>query len=124
MSLDQPPALVASADDLMEFKIEDGEPKDGKKIGLSERYIHSEIYKRFSDVNSVMHSHSADVFLYTVSEVPLKPVAQIVGFLGMLSLQDRILSIFVAAPLSPYITILTLLRNRCSRLGYYPRIHI
>lgn len=84
MSHDQPPALVAAADDLIEFKIEDGEPKNGKKIDVSERCIHSEIYKRFSAVNSIVHSHSADVLPYTASEVPLKPVTQTAGFLGML----------------------------------------
>jgi hypothetical protein len=124
MSHDQPPALVIRADDLIEFKIEDGEPKDGKKIDVSERYIHSEIYKRFSDVNSVVHSHSADVLPYTVSEVPLKPVAQMVGFLGMLSPQYPIPSTFVPAPLSPHNLIPTLLRNRRPRLGHRNRIHI
>ena len=67
----------------MEFRIEDGSPADTTlKIGWSERYIHSEIYKRFPAVNSVVHSHSSDVLPYTVADVTLRPMIHMAGFLG------------------------------------------
>ncbi|KAF7504289.1 hypothetical protein GJ744_002478 [Endocarpon pusillum] len=47
-----------------------------------ERFIHSEIYKRFEDVNSVLHSHSPEVLPYTITDVPLKAVYHMPGFLG------------------------------------------
>ena len=77
------PALVSSRSDLLEFYVEDGSPVDkDRKIGWSERYGHSELYKRFPAVNSVIHSHSADVLPFTVSNVPLKPLIHMAGFLG------------------------------------------
>lgn len=60
-------------------------------IGPSERYIHSEIYKRFSGVNSAVHSHSSDVVPYSVNGVPLKPVIHTAGFLGKLSYSNFML---------------------------------
>ena len=56
------------------------------KLGYLERYIHSEIYKQFPAVNSVVYSHFGDVLPYFVSGVPLKPTAHMTGFLGILPL--------------------------------------
>jgi len=68
-------------DDIMEFDL-DGRPVDqrGRSI-YSERFIHSEIYKARSDVNSVLHSHSPTVIPFSVSQVPLRPVMNQAGFL-------------------------------------------
>ena len=77
------PALVSSRSDLLEFSVKDGSPVDkDSQIGWSERYGHSEIYKRFPAVNCVVHSRSADVLPYTVCNVPLKPLTHMAGFLG------------------------------------------
>lgn len=85
MAHNSAPATVASAKDLVEFKTEDGTPVDpALKIGWSERYIHSEVYKRYSGVNCVVHSHSSDVLPYTVAGVSLKPLIHTAGFLGVL----------------------------------------
>jgi HCOMODA/2-hydroxy-3-carboxy-muconic semialdehyde decarboxylase len=67
------PGLVEAAD-IMEFGL-DGEPvhADPRPI-YSERFIHSEIYKLRSDVQSVVHSHSPTVVPFTVTQVPLKPI--------------------------------------------------
>lgn len=66
------PALVASRDDIEEYRVEDAAPvnKNGTK-GYVERLIHSEIYKRYKDVNSVVHSHSEAVVPFSVSSVPV-----------------------------------------------------
>ncbi|OCL07757.1 arad-like aldolase/epimerase [Glonium stellatum] len=77
------PALLNDADDLIEYNVADATPveKDAK-AGYLERYIHSEIYKRFPSINSVVHSHCNDVLPYCVSGVPLKPTVHMAGFLG------------------------------------------
>jgi len=83
MPCNMPPALVSSSDDLVEYKVDSAEPieKNGKS-GYLERHIHSEIYKRFPTVNSVVHSHAGDVLPYTVSGVPLRSTIHMAGFLG------------------------------------------
>lgn len=83
MPCNMPPALVSSSDDLVEYKIDSAEPVEKNvKSGYLERHIHSEIYKRFPSVNSVVHSHSSDVLPYCVSGVPLKSTIHMAGFLG------------------------------------------
>jgi ribulose-5-phosphate 4-epimerase/fuculose-1-phosphate aldolase len=77
------PALVSSPDDLVEYNVEDAtEVEKNAKKGYLERHIHSEIYKRFPSVNSVVHSHCAEVLPYCVSGVPLKATTHMAGFLG------------------------------------------
>ena len=83
MSCNMPPALISSKGDLVEYSIEDAEPQDpNPSKGYLERYIHSEILKRFPKVNSVIHSHSPDVLPYCIHSVPLKPTIHMAGFLG------------------------------------------
>jgi len=67
----------------VEYKIEDASPvKENAKPGFAERCIHSEIYKKFPNVNAVVHSHSRDVLPYCITDVPLKPTIHMGGFLG------------------------------------------
>jgi len=74
------PGLV-TAKDVMEFDIE-GKPVDlrGRAI-YSERFIHAEIYKARPDVNAVVHSHSPTVIPFSVTQVPLQPIAHTSYFL-------------------------------------------
>lgn len=75
------PALVETAD-VMEFDL-DGSPVDARDRRMYiERYIHSEIYRARPDVQAVLHSHSPTVIPFTVSSTPLRPVANVSGFLG------------------------------------------
>ena len=77
------PALVASPADLIEYRVEDSSTVEpNAKKGYSERFIHGEIFKRFPDVNCVIHSHAEDVLPYVVSGVPFKAVYHMSGFLG------------------------------------------
>jgi len=86
MSGDRAPALVSSPSDLIEYYVEDASPVDpNAKKGYQERFIHSEIYKRFPHITSVIHSHSEAVLPYTMSGVPMKPTFHISGFLGKFS---------------------------------------
>jgi ribulose-5-phosphate 4-epimerase/fuculose-1-phosphate aldolase len=67
------PSQVTTAD-IMEFDAE-GEPIDRRGRAIySERFIHSEVYKKRSDVNSVIHSHSPGVIPFSVTDVPLRAV--------------------------------------------------
>jgi HCOMODA/2-hydroxy-3-carboxy-muconic semialdehyde decarboxylase len=74
------PRLVTAAD-IMEFDAE-GEPVDRQGRGIySERFIHSEIYKKRSDVNAVIHSHSPGVIPFSITDVPLRAVMPPAAFL-------------------------------------------
>ncbi|KAI1738779.1 major facilitator superfamily domain-containing protein [Xylaria scruposa] len=77
------PALVSSPDDMVEYYVFDASPVEpNAPNGFIERYIHSEIYKRFSQISTVVHSHSPAVIPYSVNGVLLKPFIHMAGFLG------------------------------------------
>jgi ribulose-5-phosphate 4-epimerase/fuculose-1-phosphate aldolase len=81
MSRSLAPGLV-TAEDIMEFDLS-GEPIDARgRAVYSERFIHSEIYRRRPDVKAVVHSHSPAVIPFGVTSVPLKPIFHMSGFLG------------------------------------------
>jgi ribulose-5-phosphate 4-epimerase/fuculose-1-phosphate aldolase len=87
MSGDRAPALVSSAADLIEYRVLNNMPIDANAgKGFSERWIHCEIYKRYPQVNSVVHSHSEAVIPYTMNGVPMRPTFHIAGFLGISTL--------------------------------------
>jgi HCOMODA/2-hydroxy-3-carboxy-muconic semialdehyde decarboxylase len=75
------PALV-SADDIMAFDL-DGNAVDprGRSVFL-ERFIHSEIYRTRPDVMAVVHTHSAGVIPFGVSQVQLRPMYHNAAFLA------------------------------------------
>jgi ribulose-5-phosphate 4-epimerase/fuculose-1-phosphate aldolase len=74
------PALV-TADDILEYDA-DGEPLDrGGRSVYSERFIHSEIYKKRPDINAVVHSHSPGVIPFSITDVPLRAVMPPAAFL-------------------------------------------
>ncbi|KAF2098382.1 arad-like aldolase/epimerase [Rhizodiscina lignyota] len=77
------PGTISSPNDLIEYYVKDAEPVDpNSSKGYSERCIHSECYKRYPSVQSVIHSHSEAVVPYTISGVPLRPCFHMGGFLG------------------------------------------
>lgn len=81
MSRSMAPGLVTPGD-IMEFDL-DGEPVDARGRGTyAERFIHSEIYRRRPDVNAIVHSHSPAVIPFGVTNVPLRPIFHMSGFLG------------------------------------------
>jgi ribulose-5-phosphate 4-epimerase/fuculose-1-phosphate aldolase len=81
MSRSLAPALV-TADDIMAFDL-DGNAIDprGRSVFL-ERFIHAEIYRARPDVMSVVHTHSAGVIPFTVSQVPLRAMYHNPAFLA------------------------------------------
>ncbi|KAI1298048.1 class II aldolase and Adducin N-terminal domain-containing protein [Xylaria venustula] len=83
MSRNLAPALVSSPSDIVEYNVADASAVESSApSGFIERFIHSEIYKRFSNVSAVVHSHSPDVIPYSFSDVPLRPSIHMAGFLG------------------------------------------
>ncbi|OAG36759.1 hypothetical protein AYO21_09032 [Fonsecaea monophora] len=81
-----PAALVASPDDIVEYRVEDAEPVDPHAPrGYTERFIHSELYKRFAAVKSVCHSHAREVIPWGLlgrGDSGLKACVNTSGFLG------------------------------------------
>ncbi|QDS70566.1 hypothetical protein FKW77_010500 [Venturia effusa] len=83
MSRNLSPALMQFADDIVEYKIENAEPMEKHAPnGFAERCIHSEIYKKFPDVNAVVHAHTTEVLPFTISGVPLRAPMHMAGFLA------------------------------------------
>lgn len=77
------PANVSSPGDLVHYRVEDGSPVDANAPkGYIERFIHSEVYKRFPSVNGVVHSHAPEVIPFSNTSVPLRSCFHIAGFLG------------------------------------------
>ncbi|EXJ68745.1 uncharacterized protein A1O5_08539 [Cladophialophora psammophila CBS 110553] len=84
MSRNAAPATISSPNDLIEYYVEDSKPVDpNAAAGFLERHIHSECYKRYPGVRSVIHSHSEAVVPYTFSGVPLRACYHMAGFLGL-----------------------------------------
>jgi ribulose-5-phosphate 4-epimerase/fuculose-1-phosphate aldolase len=77
------PALVKSQEDFISYRVKDSTPVDAEAPqGYSERYIHGEIFRRFPEINCVVHSHSETVIPFTLANVPVRPVFHMAGFLG------------------------------------------
>ena len=74
------PALV-TAGDIMEFDLNSNPIERRDRRLFSERFIHGEIYKVRPDVNAVVHTHSAGVIPFGITQVPLKPVLHTASFL-------------------------------------------
>jgi ribulose-5-phosphate 4-epimerase/fuculose-1-phosphate aldolase len=77
-----PPALVSRAD-IVEVGL-DCKPVDPNAPRLNgERYIHCEVYKARSDVQSVIHTHDLAVIPFGLAGIALKPVVAQAGFLPL-----------------------------------------
>ncbi|KAH8817372.1 class II aldolase and Adducin N-terminal domain-containing protein [Xylogone sp. PMI_703] len=83
MSRNAAPGTISSVNDLIEYYVSDAQPVDSSAAaGFLERCIHSECYKRYPSVQSIIHSHSEAVVPYTFSGVNLRAVYHMGGFLG------------------------------------------
>jgi ribulose-5-phosphate 4-epimerase/fuculose-1-phosphate aldolase len=81
MSRSLAPALV-TADDIMEFDLEGNAVDARGRTVFLERFIHSEIYKARPDVMGVVHTHSAGVIPFSVTNVPLRAMFHNPSFLA------------------------------------------
>ena len=80
MSRSRAPAAV-TAQDILEYDLDDHPVNPNGMAPYGERFIHSEIYKVRPDVQSIIHSHSPAVIPFSVSDVPLRPLSNTAGFL-------------------------------------------
>lgn len=65
------PALVENENDLIEYHVDGSNHVDiNAPKGYSERFIHGEIFKRFPEINCVVHSHAESVLPYAVGTDP------------------------------------------------------
>jgi ribulose-5-phosphate 4-epimerase/fuculose-1-phosphate aldolase len=76
------PETVQAAD-LLEYGL-DGEPVDGarKSDSVTERYIHSEVYRARPEVAAVVHNHSPSVVPFSVTDVPMRALFHMAAFVG------------------------------------------
>ncbi len=82
-----PPALVASAQDLAEYNVDDASPVSAADArtaagAFDERFIHQSILKRYPSQSSVVHSHARSVIPFGISDVTFEPTYHMTGFMG------------------------------------------
>ncbi len=75
------PGLV-TAQDILECDFDGVVHDPQNRKSYVERFIHSEIFRARSDVNSIVHSHSASVIPFGVTSQRLRPICHMSGFLG------------------------------------------
>ena len=79
ISRNRAPGLV-TPDDIQIYDLDS--TTDDARPGYLERFIHGEIYRARPDVRAVVHSHSAALIPFGISDVPLQAVWHMSGFLG------------------------------------------
>ena len=73
---------TVQADDILEYGL-DSNPVDARgRDSVSERFIHSEIYRARPDVMSVVHNHSPSVIPFSVTGVKLRALFHMASFIG------------------------------------------
>ena len=74
---------TVQAEDLLEYRL-DGEPVDAARKGdsVTERYIHSEVYRARPEVMAVVHNHSPSVVPFSVTSVPMRALFHMAAFVG------------------------------------------
>jgi ribulose-5-phosphate 4-epimerase/fuculose-1-phosphate aldolase len=73
---------TVQAEDIMEYDLE-SQPLDARgRDSVSERFIHSEIYRARPDVMSVVHNHSPSVIPFSVTRVRMRALFHMASFIG------------------------------------------
>lgn len=75
------PELV-SAEDILEFDLDNNSVDLEERNLYSERFIHGEIYKTRPDVKAIVHSHALSVIPFGVTEIPLRPMYHRAAFIA------------------------------------------
>ena len=72
---------TVQAGDIMEYDL-DSKPIDARGDSVTERFIHSEIYRARPDVMSVVHNHSPSVIPFSVTGVKMRALFHMASFIG------------------------------------------
>jgi HCOMODA/2-hydroxy-3-carboxy-muconic semialdehyde decarboxylase len=73
---------TVQAEDILEYDL-DSQPLDARgRDSVSERFIHSEIYRARPDVMSVVHNHSPSVVPFSVTGVKMRALFHMASFIG------------------------------------------
>ncbi len=80
LSFSRGPELV-TADDIMEYDLDNNPVDDKGRTLRRERFIHGEIYKVRPDVTAIVHCHTPSLIPFGISTVPLRPVYHMAAFL-------------------------------------------
>ena len=75
------PALV-TPDDIMEYDVDSNPINANGRSSFLERFIHGEIYKARSDIQSIVHSHSPSVIPFGLVRVPVEAMFHNAAFLA------------------------------------------
>lgn len=75
-------AEFVTAADIVAYDLDSNPAQANAPQGFIERYIHGQIYKARPDVMAIVHTHSASVVPYSVTNVPLRPVFHMAAFLA------------------------------------------
>jgi HCOMODA/2-hydroxy-3-carboxy-muconic semialdehyde decarboxylase len=76
-----PPADV-TADDIIEFDLDNKPMRAGENRLFFERVVHGEVYKARPDVMAVCHNHSPSLIPFCNSDTRLRPMVGNAAFLG------------------------------------------
>ena len=73
---------TVQVEDILEYDL-DGNPFEARGMAsVSERFIHSEIYRARPDVMSVVHNHSPSVIPFSVTGVKMRALFHMASFIG------------------------------------------
>lgn len=81
LSANRAPALVRRQD-IVTYRLDGTSVNPDAPRPYLERFIHSEIYRARPEVMAVVHSHSMSVIPFACTQVRLKPLFHMAGFLG------------------------------------------
>lgn len=76
-----PPALVTAAD-IIEYDFDANAVDPNAAAGYRERFIHSEIYRARSDVNAIVHCHTASLIPFADTDVPMRAMYHMASFVA------------------------------------------
>jgi HCOMODA/2-hydroxy-3-carboxy-muconic semialdehyde decarboxylase len=76
------PELV-SAEDIIEFDLDNNSVNVQERDLYTERFIHGEIYKTRPDVKAIVHSHAPPVIPFGITTIPLRPLYHRAAFIAL-----------------------------------------
>lgn len=76
------PAGIVRAEDIIEYDLDAKPVAKTDFAQFSEKFIHSQMYRARADVKAVVHGHAPELVTFSVTAVPLKPIAHMAAFLG------------------------------------------